>query len=195
VSAGTIDLNAGANVLIAGQPITAGSYAVQDNVTGRTTMSLTVGGSTLQYALYPQANGAFSMVELDTNVMASRALMQSGGFSSGTFFGQYAFNLSGSDFVVNPGEEELVGQINPNGGSTLSGSVAINDNGAQTSSGTLSATSPGYTVAANGRGSLPLGVNSGAFGTFTIYVVDSNTTLFLETDNSHVLAGIAQKQF
>ncbi|MGZ4839410.1 MAG: hypothetical protein ACXVZR_12750 [Terriglobales bacterium] len=195
VTIGTIDTNKNGNPQN-GLAVVSGTYNVTDTTTGRAAMSMSVGGSTLQYALYPEINGGVSMVEIDTtNVVATRALTQSGSFAAGSFLGNYALRMGGVDFVVNPGEEGLVGQITPNGGSTLSGTVDISDNGVLTHSASASTSSPGYTVGTNGRGSLPLAVNGAPFGTFNLYVVDGKTALFLESDSTRVMAGVALKQF
>jgi len=191
----TIDINKNGNPQ--NSLAVSGTYNVADATTGRTTATLTVGGSTLLYAFYPQINGALSVVEIDTsNVVAGRALAQSlGSFSSGSFQGIYAFNFTGNDFVVNPGEEDLVGQMVPNGGSALNtSSVDINDNGVLVHSAALSGS---YLVSSSGRGSATLATNSTAFSaaTMNVYVADSGNALFLESDGTRVLVGIAQKQY
>ncbi len=191
----TIDINAHGNPQ--NSLAVSGTYNVADATTGRTTATLTVGGSTYQYAFYPQINGALSMVEIDTsNVVAGRALAQSlGPFSGGSFLGNYAVNFTGNDFVVNPGEEDLVGQMLPNGGSAITGSVDISDNGVLTHSAALSAS---YSVAASGHGAIPsLTTTPNAFSnaTFNMYIADSGDALFLESDGTRVLVGIAQKQY
>ncbi|MGA1998594.1 MAG: hypothetical protein ABSG52_01260 [Terriglobales bacterium] len=195
VTSGTIDTNDGFT-----PPTTSsvsGTYNVADATTGRTTATLTVGASTLLYVFYPQINGALSMVEIDTsNVVAGRALAQSlGPFSGGSFQGIYAFNFTGTDFVVIPGEEDLVGQMVPNGGSALNtSSVDISDNGILVHSAALSGS---YLVGVSGHGSATLTTNSTAFSsaTMNLYVADSSDALFLESDGTRVLVGIAQKQY
>jgi hypothetical protein len=191
----TIDINAHGNPQ--NSLAVSGTYNVADATTGRTTATLTVGGSTLLYAFYPQINGALSMVEIDTsNVVAGRALLQSlGPFSGGSFQGIYAVNFTGSDFIVNPGEEDLVGQMVPNGGSALNtSSVDISDNGTLVHSAALSGS---YLVGASGHGSAALSTNSTAFSsaTMNMYVADSSDALFLESDGTRVLVGVAQKQY
>ena len=195
VTSGTMDINKNGNPQ--NSLAVSGTYIVADATTGRTTATLMVGGSTYLYALYPQINGALSMVEIDTsNVVAGRALAQIlGPFSGGSFLGNYAFNFTGNDFIVNPGEEDLVGQILPNGGSAINtSSVDINDNGALVHSAALSGS---YLVSLSGRGSATLTTNSTAFSsaTMNMYVADSGDALFLESDGTRVLVGIAQKQY
>ena len=190
----TIDINAHGNPQ--NSLAVSGTYNVADATTGRTTATLTVGGSTLLYVLYPQINGALSVVEIDTsNVVAGRALAQSlGPFSGGSFQGIYAFNFTGNDFIVNPGEEDLVGQMLPNGGSAIAGSADISDNGVLAHSAALSGS---YLVSSSGHGSATLTTNSTAFSsaTMNMYVADSGDALFLESDGTRVLVGIAQKQY
>ncbi len=194
----TIDINKNGNPQ--NSLAVSGTYNVADATTGRTTVTLMVGGSTYLYALYPQTNGALSMVEIDTsNVVAGRALPQAlGPFSSGSFLGNYAFNFTGTDFVVNPGEEDLVGHAVPNGGSAIGqnndSAVDISDNGTLVHSAALSGS---YQVGVSGRGSATFTTNSTAFSsaTMNVYVADSGDALFLESDGTRVLVGIAQKQY
>ncbi len=191
----TMDINAHGNPQ--NSLAVSGTYNVADATTGRTTATLSVGGSTLLYALYPQINGALSVVEIDTsNVVAGRALAQAiGAFSSGSFQGNYAANFTGTDFVVNPGEEDMVGQMVPNGGSAITGSVDLSDNGILVHSAALSGS---YQVGVTGRGSpVTLTTNSTAFSsaTMNVYIADSGDALFLESDGTRVLVGIAQRQY
>ncbi len=197
VTSGTLDINKNGNPQNS-LAVTAGNYNVADATTGRTTASVTAGGLTLQYVMYPQINGALSVVETDSNVVAGRALQQAvGSFSGGSFQGNYALNFTGNDFVVNPGEVDLVGQVAPNGGSAIDdkvSSVAISDNGALTSSAALSGS---YQVSTSGRGSATLSAGVPAFSnvTFNLYVADNGDVLFLESDSARVVVGIAQRQF
>jgi hypothetical protein len=193
---GTIDINAHGNPQSA--LAVSGTYSVADATTGRTTATLQVGGVTYLYAFYPQINGALSVVEIDTtNVVSGRALAQSlGPFSGGSFQGNFAFNLTGTDVANNPGEEDMVGQMLPNGGSALNtSSVDINDNGVLAPSAALSGS---YQVSASGRGSpVTLTTNSTAFSsaTMAMYIADSGDVLFLESDGTRVMVGLAQKQY
>jgi hypothetical protein len=197
VTAGTLDFNANGNPLN-GQTVSSGTYTVVDANTGRATASLTVGGSTLQYALYPQINGGISMVEIDTaNTVAGRALQQSGSFSGGTLSGNYALNLTGTSFNP-PGEEDVAGQVVPNGGSAITGTLDINSSGVLASSQTLAPGSYSCTgdCTTSGRGSATLGASGFTpNGGFTFYIADSNNVFFLETDSTRVLTGTMQKQF
>jgi hypothetical protein len=175
----------------------SGSYniATADVTTGRTTVTVNAGGLMLLYAAYPQINGALSVVEIDTsNVVAGRALGQNGApFSGGSLIGNFAMNLTGTDFVVNPGEEDLVAAVLPNGGSAITGSADISDNGVLTHSAALTGS---YSVSPSGRGSASL-TAAPAFNnsTFNLYIADSSDALFLESDGTRVLVGMAQKQF
>ncbi len=199
-----MDINANGNPQTA---LTAsGTYTVADTVTGRATASLTVAGTTLQYAMYPQANGGISIVETDsTNVAAGRALPQAAGsFANGSVVGDYGLNLGGVDFTTNPGEEDLVGHAFANGGSTLGANAAdpsladISDNGLLGRSAALSAS---YALTLSGRSSsatMSAAAGSGASlpaSAFVFYVVDSSNVLLLEIDGRGVLVGAMQKQF
>lgn len=195
VTSGTMDFNS--NGIPQNGQAASGTYAVADAATGRATASLTVGGSTLQYALYPQINGALSVVEIDAfNTVAGRALPQSGGsFSGGSLAGNYALNLTGTDLTTNPGQADVVGQAVPNGGSAIPGMLDINDNGvtarAATLSGSYVVTSPA------GRGTATLNTGSSAFaaGGFIFYIADSGDVFFLESDSNRVLVGTMLKQY
>jgi hypothetical protein len=196
VSGGTMDINANGNPQ--NGLAVSGTYSVVDVTTGRATASLSVGGSTLLYALYPQINGALSVVEIDTsNTVAGRALPQSGSFANGSLSGNYGWNLSGTDFITNPGEEDIVGQMVPNGGSAITGTVDISDNGVLARSAKLSSGAGGYSVSSSGHGSVTLTTDSSVFsaGNFNFYLGDTNNVLFLESDGNRVLVGILQKQY
>jgi hypothetical protein len=195
VTGGTMDLNRNGNPQ--NGLAVSGTYNVADATTGRTTVTLSAGANNLIYVFYPQTNGALSVVEVDTsNVVAGRALQQViGSFSAGSFQGDYAFNLSGTDFVVNPGEIDLVGHMAPNGGSAIAGSADISNNGVLKNSASLSGS---YQVAVSGRGSpVTITTDSNLFttGTFTIYIADNGDIFFLESDATRVLVGLAQRQF
>lgn len=193
VTAGMIDINDDGT--LRGGTV-SGTYILADTTTGRATVSVSVFGSTLQYAIYPQINGALSVVEIDTsNTVAGRALPQAvGSFGSGSLLGYYGSNFSGTDFVINPGEEDIVGQVVPNGGSAITGAVDVSDNGVIARSAALSGT---YSVGSTGRGSVTLTTPASAFasGTFSFYVADGSNVMFLEADGNRVLVGIMQKQF
>ena len=197
VTGGTMDLNS--NGIPQNGLATSGTYTVADAATGRATASLTVGGSTLQYALYPQINGALSVVEIDAfNTVAGRALRQLGGpFSGGSVVGNFALNLSGTAFHPQ-GEEDIGGQVVPNGGASITGALDINYNGALTTSETLSSGSYtcGWPCTSSGRGSATLGTNTlTPSGGFNLYIADSGDVFFLESDSNRVLVGTMQKQY
>jgi hypothetical protein len=197
VTSGTIDLNRNGNPQNGLAVVSPSNYNVADATTGRTTVTLTAGANTLMYVFYPQINGALSVVEVDaSNVVAGRALQQAvGSFGGGSFQGDYAFRLSGTDLVVNPGEIDLVGAMAPNGGSAISGSADINDSGVLKNSASLSGS---YQVGISGRGSpVTLTSDSTLFSsaTLTLYVADNGDVMFLESDGTRVLVGVAQRQF
>ena len=201
VTAGTMDSNANGTPHN-GQAV-SGTYNVADAATGRTTVSLTVGTSTLLYVFYPQINGALSVVEVDTsNVVAGRALAQTSGFfGNGSFQGDYALNFSGTDFSP-LGEMDIVGHAVPNGGGSIGANgdskVDVSANGTLASAALLSGSySCDVQCSSSGRGSATLQTNSATFssGGFNFYVADTGDLLFLETDSNRVLVGIAQRQF
>jgi hypothetical protein len=73
--------------------------------------------------------------------------------------------------------------------------VDISDNGVLAHSAALSGN---YLVSSLGRGSpVNLSTNSTLFSsaTMNLYIADSSDALFLESDGTRVLVGIAQKQY
>ncbi len=174
----------------------SGTYSVTDAATGRTTMTITVNNTPLQYVLYPQTANALNVVEVDATYLTSGiALPQSGTFSSGTFQGNYAASFTGTDLTVSPGELDISGQLVPNGGSAVAGTLDINDNGATSSGAPVNGSYLG--ISSTGRGTASLSSSAAALKTagFFLYLVDSNTALFLESDSNRVLTGTVQKQY
>ncbi len=196
LTAGTMDINNNGNV--ASALAMAGTYTVPDTDTGRTTLAVTVNGASMHYVIYPQVDG-LNLVGTDaTEVTSGLALAQNEtNFTASTIAGIYALSLAGTDLVDNPGEEVVLGQIGPNGSTTLSGVLYINDNGAV--GATVPLQSATYQAAASGRfgATLPTAFASFTSATFNVYLVDRDGTraLWLETDPNRVLTGIMQKQY
>jgi hypothetical protein len=182
-----------------GLPLLSGTYSVSDAATGRTTATLNVGGTTpttMQYVVYPQTGGLI-FLEVDTtgNVTSGLALAQAGlVFSATSLQANYALSLSGTDLIASPGEEDIAGQLAPNGGSTITGVVDINDNSTTSRSAPLQGS---YLVTATGRGTATLQTGSSAFSSasMNLYIVDAGTVLLLESDSNRVLTGSMQKQY
>lgn len=196
VKNGAFDINQNGNIQT--NSSVTGTYSVTDATTGRTTLSVTAGPATLQYAAYPQANGALTLLEIDSsNTAAGRAFpQQSNAFSNAALFGNFALGASGFELVT-PAEEDLVGQWLPNGGTTFTGVLDVNDNGSVTR-GTQNSLTGAYQLVPSLNGRAPGGsMQAGNFSSATVnfYAVDGNTVLFLEQDSNRVFTGIIQKQY
>lgn len=196
VAGATFDVNRNGNVQ--NNSGVTGSFAVTDAATGRFTLTIFPGGSTVTFAGYPQAGGRLSLIETDASnlTLGTAYPQQSAAFSSSAIFGNWALLASGADLVVNPGEEDIVGQWLPNGGTAFSGVLDVNDNGT-VSHGTQNSLSGSYQISAsNGRAQgATMSANNFGSATVNFYVVDANTILFLEQDSNRVLTGILQKQY
>jgi hypothetical protein len=176
----------------------SGNYAVTNAATGRTTLTLNFSGATRQFVVYPQASGALALLEVDAiNVARGLALPQTASvFSNASFVGNYAFRLSGTNLTAPAHQEDITGQLLPNGGSAVRATLDINDNGTLSPATAVQVGS--YSLdSSTGRGVATLQTNVSAFSSATLnfYFVDSRTVLFLESDGARVLVGTAQKQF
>jgi len=138
------------------------------------------------------AGSSGSAVEVDAFGEAKGTLRQqdSGALSTGAINGNYVFRMSGMDATANPSGE--VGLFAADGaGNINSGLLDVNDNGALTSYTSLNPST--YSVDSNGRGVLQL--NSGSLtSSFTFYVIDATSLVFIETDPSFAASGIAALQ-
>ena len=193
VTAGTADVNTNGNVQ--NQVAMSGSYAVIDAATGRAEASVTINGQARKFALYPETGSAYTAIEIDgVQATIGRAYLQVSNVGSGLFSGTYAARLAGTDFVNSPGEEDAVGVLIPNGGSALTGTLAINDNGTVALNASTSAS---YLSSGAGRvaGTLTTSSSTLATGQFVYYVVDANRALVMENDSTRVLSGVMEKPF
>jgi hypothetical protein len=97
--------------------------------------------------------------------------------------------------TVSPGEQNMSGQLVPNGGSAITGTLDINDNGAPSSGAPVNGSYQQISTA--GRGTANLSSSAAALKSagFFLYLVDANTALLLESDSNRVLTGTAQKQY
>jgi hypothetical protein len=180
VTAGSEDINDGGTA----SEVTSlgGSYTALSG--GRSVLTLTgfnngangVLGS-YQFAAFP-SSGGLQLLEIDNQ-----------GITAGTAFAQsatsiassqgYGLNLTG---VNANGEEDDIAEFTNNNG-TLTGAVDFNDMGNLNPNQKFSATYTADTTA-NGRGTIA----SSSFNLVS-YVVDSTTTVFIETDNSQIAIG------
>ena len=194
VSAGTADINANGNVQSA---VTAtGTYTVTDTTTGRTELSLTIGGQARKFAVYPQALGVADVLEIDgVQTTSGRAYLQAANATSAsTFQGTYAASLAGADFL-NPGEIDVTGVVAPNGGSALSGALDVNDAGTIARGASFQGTYLTATNASRKAGSFTTSAAVLNSGQLVYYVVNSNRALVLELDSNRVATGAMEKPY
>jgi hypothetical protein len=194
LTSGSSDRNVNGNWQT-GLPLT-GTYQVSDAATGRTTASLSINGSPVQFALYPAASGRWYAVQVDGAAVASGvvAAQAQTAFSASALSGSYAAAFAGTDFTTSPGEEDAVAVVNANGGSALTGAADFNDNGLLSRTASLQGSyifNPG-----TGRAAATVQTNSGAFqsGIIIVYAIDGSTSLLLETDSNRLLVGTMRKQ-
>jgi hypothetical protein len=171
----------------------AGSFVVSDPVIGRTVATFNVGGSTLQYVVYPpNLNNEIAFLEIDNqNVTSGLAFRQSSivnGSSVPSISGQYAIGAGETSGVV---RQTISGIISP--AATTTGILDLNDNGNITL-GTSLQSSQFSVSSLFGRGSLQL--QAGTYkASYTTYIVDSNNVLIMQTDGKGALTGTMQKQY
>jgi hypothetical protein len=193
LTSGSADINA--NGSIQTQSAVTGTYAVTDTATGRTEATLTIGGQARKFAFYPESAGIATVLEIDgVQTTVGRAYLQAVNASfPSVFLGTYATTLAGTDFVTSPGEEDIVGLMTPNGGSAITGTLAINDNGTIANSAAVQASYLSSTPLGRSSGTITTNSNTLATGQMVYYVVDSNRVLLLEIDSNRALVGIMEK--
>jgi hypothetical protein len=191
VSNGTFDLSS--DTALGLGFLFAGSFVVSDPVIGRTIATFNVGGSTLQYVVYPpNLNNEIAFLEIDNqNVTSGLALRQSSivsGSSLPSISGQFAFGAGETSGVV---RQTISGVISP--GPTAIGTLDLNNNG-NILLGTSLQSSQFSVISLFGRGTLQL--QAGTYkASYTTYIVDSNNMLMMQTDGKGVLTGTMQKQY
>ncbi|MCU1307003.1 MAG: hypothetical protein JWN45_1698, partial [Acidobacteriaceae bacterium] len=171
----------------------AGSFVVSDPAIGRTVATFNVGGSTLQYVVYPPSlNNEIAFLEIDNqNVTSGVAMRQSSaisGTSIPTISGQFALGAGETSAAV----RQTISGINVPAAITT-GTLDVNNNGNITL-GTSIQNSPFTVTSLFGRGSLHLQAGSYQAG-YTTYIVDNNNLLMMQTDGKGVLSGLMQRQY
>jgi hypothetical protein len=193
ISAAILDVNyAGTGTL--GSPA-GGSYTI--STTGRGSGTITSIGVSFPIAFYVAANGTVELVTTGgalngvSFVVGGSAKAQAGGpFSNGSVAGNYAVNFTGTN-LGSGGEEDISGQLSPDGAGALTGILDINNSGSIFASDALS--SGTYSMPASGRGTFSFTTGTGTFSMQT-YQIDRSTLLFLDMDTNRVVVGIGQKQ-
>jgi hypothetical protein len=191
--------------IVAEAPSVSGSFASNG---ARTVLTLngiyngilsnnTLGAASYTFAAYPYNGGAF-LLEADNGAGSTF------GISGGNLYVQsatsieasqsYGLNLSG---VNGNGEVDSIAQFTTSG-NTMTGLYDANNLGYLVTGASLG--TGNYSVSSNGRGtasfpSLQINGNSNIPAlNLTLYVLDSSTALFLETDSSQLSIGTFQLQ-
>lgn len=183
-------------------PLKASTYGVDQN-TGRISGSITTAEGTFAWVGYVTApvdairpnSVQVLMMESDSIATASGvAYLQT---STAQPAGSYAFNLTGQATGTSAGEQDVLAQLAV-GSSALSGTVDVNNfalGQVLLGMNVQASKSPISSTDGNGRGTATIVIANGASFPLAYYVVDSNTALFLETDQQRVTTGIMLKQF
>jgi hypothetical protein len=171
----------------------SGAFVISDAASGRTVATFDVGGSTLEYVVYPPSlTHEMVFLEIDSqNVATGSAVRQSNiitGTSVPSLSGQFALVGGETGGTV---QQTLTGTLTPT--SVATGTLDVNDTGNVTLGTALQSSSFSVT-SLYGRGRLQL--QAGSYkASYTTYLVDSNTVLILQTDGKGVLNGAMQKQY
>jgi hypothetical protein len=189
---GKIDTNNNGN--LQNNVAVAGTYSVTDAATGRATLSWNAPDGTHQFAVYPSAAGKLNIVEVDAASESATAVMQPFSGTFGSFSGNFSVQASGSALVSFPGEETFLGRMVPNGGSSISGTLAVNSSGTTVQPLGLQAS---YSFDNSGRALVTGSTSSDALRTptFIFYAADANTAVFIEFDSDRVMTGAILRQY
>jgi hypothetical protein len=171
----------------------SGSFVVSDAAIGRTIATFNVGGSTLQYVVYPPGlNNQLEFLEIDSQNATSGVAMRQSSTISGTTIpsvtGQFALAAGETSAAV---KQTISGIIIP--AAITTGTLDVNANGNITLGTNIQ--NSRFTVSSlSGRGSLQLQAGGYQAG-YTTYVVDDNNLLMLQTDGKGALSGLMQRQY
>jgi hypothetical protein len=190
---GTADSNLNGNVL--NDIAVTGTYTVSDATTGRTVVTMTGGGKTYSFVVYPADNQNLYIEETDTLIAAGTAYAQHTFVVNGASLGgNFATRLSGISFVNGSGFEAGSGQLILNGGSAITGTLDLNLKNNLAPSTALSGS---YLVDPTGRVTMSVNTPSALFTTSTLvlYPIDQTHFLLVETDSNRVLTALAEGQF
>lgn len=188
-----------------GTNITNATYAIDTNYpgSGRGTFTFTDStNGTFSYVFYLYSPTSGVIQDVSANIIADGTLLGQSG-SSFTLSGlaaSYAYNWNGVN-VTSSNEEDFIGLFSLASSSTnnitgvLDGTVIGTGGGNSysdiTTTGNLTITSAG--TASNTFTIVGVSPLSATFNSVA-YIVDTNTVLILDTDESQVLAGIATRQ-
>lgn len=168
--------------------ISAGTIGSVDPNTGRTTLSLTTGGSTSNFVVYVVSANQVEILGLDAAPLVfGEAEQQIGPFPSSPTSGGYALateigGISGQYWIMGQFQVSSTGQVtglqqNQDGGLILNFATPAGS----------------FVVGANGRGSLQENTSHGA-RTFTVYMVSATRAYVLQTNDPNADSGTAELQ-
>jgi hypothetical protein len=192
LSAGSLDYNDCGGVSPSAQAIT-GAYT-PPVAGGRGTLTLSVAGTTFDFAYYAVSSSKLYLIERDfAHFLASGPAARQPGsaFAPSMLSGNYAFWLSGQDAA---GALMDIGQLTSDGASSLTGLVDENDYAvpapalAKPLTGTYA-----LTDAPGGRGTLTLNLPFGATP-FVFYMVDASRAYLISSANTQVTSGELRAQ-
>ena len=191
---GTIDSNLNGNLL--DDVAVTGTYSVSDATTGRTVVTMTGGGKTYSFVVYPADNQNLYIEETDTLIAAGTAYaQQTFVVDVASLGGNFATRLSGISFVNGGGFDAGSGQLILNGGSALTGTLDLNLNNSPAPN---TAVTGSYLVEpTSGRVTIHALTAPGLFSdaSMVLYPIDQKHFLLVETDSTRVLTALAEGQF
>ena len=186
ITAGEEDQNAGGAVSTAA-PFTGTASSVSANGRGAATFTGTLGTSNLAFYVASASTVDFVDIDSSTFLIGSAYKQQSANFTASSLSGTYVYLLGGADNLGRDLAE--VGQVNLNGAGQIAGGVFDqNDNGAAVTNQAI--TGGTYSVAGNGRGTVSVASAAGT-SNFAVYLVSQGEAVFVETDSTSVIEGLA----
>jgi hypothetical protein len=204
VTGGVLDVNdAGTTTLNA---TISGCTSSPDATNRRIDLTCTAGGSTPEFAVYQTSLGSAVMLEIDPAAVATgTAYAQCGPSSAGCaatapsvtaksvalgLIGQGVFSNTPASF-----QQDIDGQISLATGAVTPGSIDINNYTATFAGDPISAVSLG-SASALGRGTTKITANApSATYNLIYYLIDDQTALVLDQDQTFILRGQLTQQY
>lgn len=187
ITSGVQDVNAATGVFT-NLPV-VGSYFVGADGRGTAILASQASTMTLGFVLISSQHGL--VARFDTFATASGTLdrQDTTAFSVAALQGPFAFGISGVNSIG--ANIQSAGTFTADGaGRITSGVQDVNDNGATTSNAALTG---GYTVGAEGRGTLALTTSAGTLN-FATYIIDATHLKLVEIDFTPAMSGDAFRQ-
>jgi hypothetical protein len=190
ITLGAEDQNSGGTVT---NTTFSGSVSTTVSANGRGTASFTGTLGTSNFTFYVQSANAVYFLETDSGAFLSGAAykQQSASFDNSSLNGTYVFLLAGADSLGHAAAE--IGEITAGGNGLFTGGVFDqNDNGTTALNQVI--TGGSYSVSAiNGRGTASV-ISTTGTSTYAFYFVSPSLVVFVGTDASAAVAGLANLQ-